>query len=103
MARKHAKQFSRKASVERILVKPAVVSRERIVSEVLAGTEGAIPIKQDDGTTKYFVVSFKEISPAVVKVKALASTTTKGQRNDVKNMAPKGGKGAAPLMRKKRT
>lgn len=90
VARKHAKKFKQKQPVERITVKPAVVSRERIVTEVPAGTEGAIPVKQDDGTEKFFVVSFKEVSPAVVKVRALGPTTTRGLRNDPKGMAPKG-------------
>jgi len=87
--------------VERILVKPAVVTRSRIVTEVADGTDGAIPIVQEDGSTKFFVVRFKEVSPAVYKIRALGPTTLRGLPNDTKNMAPRGSKGAAPLMRKK--
>jgi hypothetical protein len=103
MARTHAKKYSSKQPVEKVLVKPAVVSKERIATEVPAGTEGAIPIRQEDGSEKFFVVSSKVVTPEVVKYIAIRPTTTRGACNDTKNMAPKGTKGAAPLMRKKGT
>jgi hypothetical protein len=91
MSRRKVRGFV-KQPVEHILVKPEVVTKERVAVEVPEGTDGAIPVTQDDGTVKFFVVKFKVVSQAVYKTKALGPTTKGGQRNDVKNMAPKGGK-----------
>lgn len=102
MARKHAKKFSRKVEVRETVLKPAVQSKEREVREVPAGTEGAVPITQEDGSTKFFLVTFKVTSPAVVKHIACDSTTTKGKRNTPDNMAPKGKGGSAPITQSKK-
>jgi hypothetical protein len=90
MARKHSKKFKKSAAVSRTVLSPCITTKARVVTEVPAGTPNAIPVTQDDGSVKHFVVEPKVIKPAVVKVMATEPTTTKGQRNDPKNMAPKG-------------
>ncbi len=80
----------------------ASTTRERIVTEVPEGTEGAIPITQDDGSVKHFVVTFKGTPEIVKQGRALGSTTRGGQKNDAANMAPKGKGGAAPMTRSKK-
>jgi hypothetical protein len=90
MARKHSKTSVIKRPVTHTIIKPAQVTRDRVVVEVPAGTDGAIPIVQEDGSTKLFVVKFKEVSPAVVSVRALGPTTQRGQKNNPANMAPRG-------------
>jgi len=92
MARKHGKQFSRKQPVRKIVVKAAVQSKEREAVEVPEGTDGAMPIAQDDGSMKWFVVRFKIVTPEVARYVAEGPTTTHGAKNDPKNMAPKGSK-----------
>ena len=90
MARKHSKKFAVKQPVRKIVVKAAVQSREREAVEVPEGTEGALAIQQEDGTTKWFVVRFKTVSREVARYVAAGPTTKRGQKNDPKNMAPKG-------------
>ena len=92
MSRKHAKQHSRKQPVQKIVVKAAVQSREREAVEVPEETDGALPVLQDDGSTKWFVVRFKVTTPEVARYIATGPTTTRGAKNDPKNMAPKGSK-----------
>ena len=77
MARKHAKKFSRKASVERTLVTP-----ERTERKVLTNpTTGQLEVVH-------------VVTPAVyTQGKAHESTSTKGQRNVVADKPkPMGGK-----------
>ena len=81
MARGHAKRTSIKQPVVRTIVSPEVVSRERIVTEVPEGTVGAIAVKQDDGSLKHFVVSFKVVRPAIITIKASGPTTKRGNPN----------------------
>jgi len=91
-----------KCAVERVVVQAATTTSERIATEVPEGTEGAIPVTQEDGSTKYFVVTFKGTPEIVRQGRALGSTTKGGQLNVPANMAPKGGKGATPLTRSKK-
>ena len=92
MARKHSKQHSQKQPVKAILLTPAIQSKEREAVEVPEGTPGAIPVLQDDGSKKYFIVTFKVVKPAQYKYIAAGPTTTRGSKNDPKSMAPKGSK-----------
>jgi hypothetical protein len=91
-----------KQPVQRIVVQAATTSRERIVTEVPEGTDGAIPIVQDDGSTKHFVVSFKTTPEIVKQGRAFGPTTKGGKRNTPESMAPKGKGGAAPITRSKK-
>ncbi len=81
MPRKHAKKFSQPQAVDRVVVQPAVYTKERVAMEVPEGTEGAMGINQDDGSVKWFVVGFKVAVPEVVKFVASGPTTTKGKLN----------------------
>lgn len=101
MARKHSKQFSQKQPVRKIVIKASVQSKEREAVEVPEGTDGALAVVQDDGSTKYFVVRFKVVTPEVVRYVAMGPTTARGAKNDPKNMVAKGKGGSAPLMKKK--
>jgi hypothetical protein len=101
MSRRKVRGFI-KCAVERIVVQAATTTRERVATEVPEGTEGAIPVTQDDGSTKFFVVTFKGTPEIVKQGRALGSTTKGGQRNTTDNMAPKGGKQSAPVMRSKK-
>jgi hypothetical protein len=79
--RKHAKKFKQKRSVTRTLITAAVHGDKRTVTEVEPGTEGAVEVKQDDGSVKHFLVERNVITPAVYKVTANGPTTTKGKPN----------------------
>ena len=81
MARKHAKKFSKKQPVQKVILKPAVQSKEREAVEVPEGTPGAIPVLQDDGSKKFFIVTFKVVTPEVAKYVAVGPTTSRGLPN----------------------
>ena len=80
MARKHAKKFSKKVSVTRTVIRPAVLGDKRTVTEVPEGTPDAVLVVQDDGSPKWFLVTHNIIHPAVIKTVANGPTTTKGKR-----------------------
>jgi hypothetical protein len=82
MARRHAKKFKQKVSVTRILLRPAVHGNERTVTEVAEGTPDAVAIKQDDGSTKFFLVTHNILTPAVYKVMATGPTMRRGEVNE---------------------
>lgn len=92
MARKHAKKYSQKQPLKKIVVRTAVQSKEREALEMPEGTDGALPVTQEDGSVKWFVVRFKVVTPEVARYIAAGPTTTRGSKNDPKNMAPKGSK-----------
>jgi len=78
-----------KQPVERVVISPEKRISER---KVVLNPE----------SNEYEVKYIETITPAVVKVgRAQGPTTPGGKRNVTENMAPKGSKGAAPLMRKK--
>lgn len=94
MARKHAKKSTQKQPVASVVVRAE--STARVAKEVPEGTDGAIPIVQGDGSTRFFVVGFK-VAPEIVRQgPATGPTTTRGQKNDPKNNAPRGKGGAKP-------
>lgn len=94
MARKHAKKYTVKQPVKKVVIKAAVQSREREVIEVPEGTDNAMAIQQDDGSTKYFVVKFKTVTAEVAKYVACGPTTKRGLKNRPEFMAPRGKSGA---------
>lgn len=94
MARKHSKKFSVKQPVKKVVLSPAVQSKERVAVEVPEATTGAIPVTQEDGSVKFFVIQFKIVVPERAKFVATGPTTKgRGKNNTPANMAPKGRSG----------
>ena len=81
MARKHKKKGIVKQGVNTHVIKAAVTSNERVVTEVMPDTPNAITIEQPDGMLKFFLVTLKVVTPAIVKHVPFGPTTKRGKKN----------------------
>lgn len=90
--------MARKHNLKRNRVKQPINTREvrkaldtPRVTEVPEGTPKSVPVKQEDGSVKFFLVEREDVT--VIRGRAMGSTLTAqacGKENKPENMAPKG-------------